>query len=207
MARQKGVIKLKLREVGRRRSEVPATPDKRRLTQQTRTQTTDRRKMTAKNFNRILLFSLFGMTMWFFGNLYEAIVIVPNMLTNSILKAKLWQDFFVITNPVFYYIPISPSAVLTTVFLYFKTSQRNSTLKRRLKFATIFGLIASALGIIIITRINLKLFFGDVEKISETAHYLSVWWNILNAVRVLLLLVTIINLFKAYVLTQRNISN
>lgn len=163
--------------------------------------------MTAKNFNRILLFSLFGITMWFFGNLYEAIVIVPNMLTNSILKAKLWQDFFETTNPAYFYIPFSPIAVLTTLFLYIKTPKKNTTLKRKLKLSTIFGLIALGLGIVIITQINLKLFFGEVEKISASAHYLAVLWNILNVIRVLLLLVVVSNLFKAYILIQGNTSN
>jgi hypothetical protein len=158
--------------------------------------------MTSKPSSKLLLFSLFGIALWFFGNLYEGIVIAPNLLEDSIRKVRDWQDFFALTNPIFFYIPIAPIAVLTMVLSYFKTSDDSIVLKRHLKLATVFGLLAFALGIFIITQINLKLFFGDLDKYSSEVHKLAVLWNILNVIRVALLAVALYHLFKAYIFMQ-----
>jgi hypothetical protein len=161
--------------------------------------------MRNKIADNLLLFALFGIALWFFGNLYEGIVIAPNMLNDSIHKAHDWQDFFVITNPIIFYVPVAPAATFIIIFLYFKTRTDNVILKRHLKRATIFGALAFALGILIITQINLKLFFGDIEKYSEEDIYkMSLRWNYLNVIRVGLLIPTLIHIFKAYVLTHNN---
>jgi hypothetical protein len=154
--------------------------------------------MTNKVSENLLLFALFGIALWFFGNLYEAIVIAPNMLDDSIRKIQDWKDFFVTTNPIFFYIPIAPIAAFIIAFLYFKKSMDNAVLKRHLKIATIFGLLAFGLGIYIITQINIKFFFGDIQKYSADAHKMSVLWNILNIIRVILLAPTLSHTFKAY---------
>jgi hypothetical protein len=156
--------------------------------------------VTNKLANQLLLFALFGIALWFFGNLYEGIVIAPNMLSDSIRKAHDWQDFFVVTNPVMFYIPVAPIATFIIISLYFKTSRENVILKRHFKRATLFGVLAFALGIFIVTQINLKLFFGDIEKYSAADVYkMSLRWNVLNIVRVGLLIPTLIHTFKAYV--------
>ncbi len=156
-------------------------------------------------YKNILLFSLFGLTMWFFGNLYEAIVIAPNLLNESLLKADLWQRFITMTNPVFFYIPISPIAMLTTILLFFKTSNDKTKQKYHLRRATIFGLCAFILGFYIIIQINFKLFFGNINELSGNAHHLSVLWNLLNGVRVLFLTFAVYHLFKTYILTEKEV--
>jgi len=161
--------------------------------------------MTNKLANNLLLFALFGIALWFFGNLYEGIVIAPNMLSDSIHKARDWQDFFVITNPIMFYIPVAPVATFVIIFLYFKTSSDNIILKGHFKRATLFGVLAFALGIFIVTQINLKLFFGVIEKYSAAEVYkMSLHWNVLNIVRVGLLIPALIHTFKAYVWTRQH---
>src|SRR4051812_6946659 len=106
--------------------------------------------MTSKLFSSLLLFSLIGITMWFFGNLYEAIVIGPNMLgEESLQKIHHFQNFFVTTNPIFFYIPLSPLATVALVFIYFKTPKTKIELKRCLKSANIFLTISVALSVYI----------------------------------------------------------
>jgi hypothetical protein len=156
-----------------------------------------------KPSNKLLLFSLFGIALWFFGNLYEAVVIAPNMLKDSARKVQDWQDFFAVTNPVFFYIPIAPIAVVIMIVLFLKTGSEQPILKGHLKLATLFGVPAFALGMYMITQINLKLFFGEADKYAAEAHKLSVLWNILNAVRIALLSVTLYQMFRAYIETQR----
>jgi hypothetical protein len=159
--------------------------------------------MNRKNYSNLLLFSLLGICLWFFGNLYEGIVITPNLLTDSIKKIYHWQQFFTITNPVFFYIPFVPMAIVTTFFLYFKTTKETPILKRALAYAAIFLALALGLGIFIITQINLKLFFGNMEKCSPDIHQLSVLWNILNMIRVILLAFTVYHVFNAYIFIQK----
>jgi hypothetical protein len=160
--------------------------------------------MTNKLTANLLLFALFGIALWFFGNLYEGIVIAPNMLLDSIQKVKDWQDFFVITNPAIFYVPITPIAVLIIIILYAKSKGDITILKKHLKRATIFGLLALVLGIFIITQINFKLFFGDIQKYSKDLYKLALFWNILNMVRVALLTVTLFHTFKAYIWIKQN---
>jgi hypothetical protein len=155
--------------------------------------------MSKKSFTNFLLFALLGIAHWFFGNLYEGIVITPNLLSDSIGKIHHWQAFFKFTNPVFFYLPLTPIAALTTFVLYFKTANESTFLKRHLAYASVFLIFALGLGIFIITQINFKLFFGNIERFSADIYYLSVLWNILNLVRVILLAFTIYHLFKAYI--------
>jgi hypothetical protein len=159
-------------------------------------------KMTKKTYANLLLFALLGITLWFFGNLYEGIVITPNLLIDPIGKMYNWQKFFTVTNPIFFYIPLVPIAVLTTIVLYFKTPKEKIVLKRHLKYAAIFLIFALGVGIFIITQINFRLFFGNIEKISGEIYKLAVLWNLLNIVRVILLAFTIYHVFKAYIFIQ-----
>lgn len=155
--------------------------------------------MNPKTFNKLLLFSLFGLSLWFFGNLYEAVVIAPNLLTHTTQKIQNWRQFFSVTNPLFFYIPLAPLAVVALPVVYRKTNPAESTLKRHLKIASIFGLLALGLGIYIISQINLKLFFGATNQSANEVYRLSLLWNILNVVRVAFLGVTVYHVFKGYV--------
>jgi len=159
--------------------------------------------MGEKLYRNLLLFSLFGMTMWFFGNLYEAIVIAPNMLNNTIDKMHAWQAFFVVTNPAFFYV-LSPLATIALLIVYTKTSKQKTELKRLLKFASIFQLIAYALSIYIITQINFKLFFANLSDNPGQLHTKAVLWNILNIIRVILVAISLAYTFKAYIQTQNS---
>jgi len=160
--------------------------------------------MTKNRTENLLLFALSGIALWFYGNLYEGIVIAPNLLNDPIQKVQLWQNFFVTTNPVMYYIPVSPLAIVIIVILYFKTSRDQIILKKHLQRASIFGLLALGLGIYIITQINFKLFFGDIQKNSKDLYKLSVLWNVLNLIRTALLIPSMLYTFKACIWTKQN---
>ncbi|HXS37169.1 MAG TPA: hypothetical protein VN721_10745 [Flavipsychrobacter sp.] len=159
--------------------------------------------MRDKLYHNLLLFSLFGVAMWFFGNLYEAIVIAPNMLNNTIEKMHAWQAYFVVTNPAFFY-ALSPLATIALLIVYVKTSKQKTELKRLLRFASIFQIIAYALSIYIITQINLKLFFANLNDNPDQLHTKAVLWNILNIIRIILVEISLIFTFKAYIQTQKN---
>jgi hypothetical protein len=161
--------------------------------------------MTQKTYANLLLFALLGIALWFFGNLYEGIVITPNLLIDPTRKIYYWREFFRITNPIFFYIPLAPAAILSSFVLYFKTPKEKIVLKRYLRYATFFLSIALAVGVFIISQINLKLFYGHIVKNSTEIYRLSVLWNLLNILRVILLAFTIYYVFNAYIFIQRNV--
>src|SRR6266700_5893497 len=150
--------------------------------------------MANKTEINLLLFALFGFGMWFFGNLYEGIVITPNLLKHSIEKLYHWQQFFTVTNPVLFYIPLVPFSIAILVILYFKKSKEGFQTKKYLKQSIIFLIPPLLVGIYVVTQINLILFFGDLDQISARVYKLSLLWNILNVVRVIFLALVTYNL-------------
>ena len=159
--------------------------------------------MTNKLFTNLLLFSLIGTAMWFFGNLYEAIVMGPNMLNDTMTRMEHWQHFFVLTNPIFFYVPVTQLATVVLIILFFNTASQKVELKRFLKLASIFQIAAIILSVYIITQINLKLFLGDLSKYADQVSSLATLWNILNILRVLLVGLGLTFTFKAYLQTQK----
>jgi hypothetical protein len=156
--------------------------------------------MQIKTFNRLLAFSLFFLAQWFFGNLYEEIVLAPNQLTNSYEALKNWQGYFKITNQIHYYVPFTQIPVFAVCYLYFKATNQKE--KQLLKKASIFGLLSIIVTAFIVTQLNLKLFFGDIEKYKSEIYSLSVIWLLGNAVRLYLVGSSFYFTFKTYLLRQ-----
>ncbi|GAB3898835.1 DUF1772 domain-containing protein [Larkinella knui] len=156
--------------------------------------------MQDKTFDRLVAFALFFMAHWFFGNLYEEIVLAPNQLTDSYEALKGWQNYFKITNQIYYYVPFTQLAVVATTVLYFKSTGEKQ--KNLLKKAVITGWIAIFLTILIVTQLNLKLFFGDLEKYQHKLFTLSVIWLIGNAIRLYFVGASLFYVLKTYSLRQ-----
>jgi hypothetical protein len=159
--------------------------------------------MSNRLFNRLLLFSLFGIAMWFFGNLYEAIVIGPNLLHDSVNRVHAWQQFFMVTNPAWFYVPVPQVATIVLLVLYVKTPGSNVELKRFMRMASIFQLVSILLSVYVILQINLKLFFGDLSQNADKISSMALAWNVLNIIRVILVGVGLTFVFKAYLQTQK----
>jgi hypothetical protein len=121
---------------------------------------------------------------WFFGNLYEQIVIAPNHLTDSYEAIQKWKGFFKISNPIFFYVPFTQLAVVICCLLYSKSPHPDE--KKLLGKACVFAILAVMLTIVIVTQLNLKLFFGEIEKYKDQYFRLSVFWLIGNGIRLFL---------------------
>lgn len=156
--------------------------------------------MQNKTFNALLAFALFFLAHWFFGNLYEEIVLAPNQLSNSYEAIKNWQHYFTVTNQLYYYIPFTQLAVLTVCFLYFKA--KDQVEKRLLKRAALLGIVSLVLTALIVTQLNLKLFFGDVERYRHELFSLSVIWLIGNAIRLCFVGGALFFTFRAYLVRK-----
>lgn len=59
----------------------------------------------------LLVLSLLFHLQWFFGNLYEEIL-TPNQIVASIEQINSYNKFFSITEPYYYYVPLTQLGTL-----------------------------------------------------------------------------------------------
>jgi hypothetical protein len=126
----------------------------------------------------LLSISILGFTHWFFGNLYEQIVLAPNTLGLGVEGLKIWRQFFQFSNPIYYFIPISPISVLATVAALAIGWHSPVKQHKWLIGAASFALFTGLLTVYIVTQINLKLYFGvlsdDVSGLQSTLQLTAV---------------------------------
>jgi hypothetical protein len=161
-------------------------------------------KMKSKLFNNLLLFSLFGVALGSFGMLYEGVVSIPKMLDTSMARMLFWKNYYSIINPLLYYIPLVPLATITLIALYFKTPKEKTDLKNRLKLAGIFQVASLILTFYIVTQINPKLLFSNIEKYADIIPARILVVNILSFFRMVLTAIALTSIFKAYIYTQKD---
>src|ERR1700740_1926998 len=154
--------------------------------------------MKSKLFNNLLLFSLFGIALGFFGMLYEGVVNVPKMLDGSMARMLFWKNFYAVISPIPYYIPLVPLATITLVVLYFNTPKPKVELKNRVRLAVIFQVVSLALTFYIVTQMNLKFYFSDIEKYADTIPTKTLIVNIISVIRMTLAAIALASVFKAY---------
>ncbi len=157
--------------------------------------------MKQTSYSFLLGFTLFGTAMWFFGNLYEAVVLGPNMIGigHSYERLLHWQQFFVVTNPVHFYVPFTQLALVTLLVLYFKTSPALANIKSNLGWSSVFQLVSLIITVCIITQINFTIFFGDLPAHKNEVATLAFWWNVLNLARLLTTGIGLYFFMKAYI--------
>ena len=123
--------------------------------------------MKTKLFKNLLLFSLFGIALYFFGILYEGVVYGPKLMDVSMERMLFWKNFTSVISPIIYYVPWVYLATLALIVLYFKTPKEKAELKNKLQWASILQIVSLALTIYILTQINFKLRFGNLEKYAD----------------------------------------
>jgi hypothetical protein len=163
--------------------------------------------MKGKSFNNLLLFSLFGITLGFFGMLYEGVVTIPKMLDTSMARMIFWKDYYAAINPMVYYIPITPLATVILAVLFFRTGKENAALRNRLGWAVILQIAALAITFYIVKIINPKMYFNNITQYADVIPAKTVLVNILSVVRLALCATAVSLTFKSYVETQKNLSN
>jgi len=163
--------------------------------------------MKYKLFNNLLLFSLFGITLGFFGILYEGLVYGPKMLDFSTERMLFWKNFTSVINPLVYYMPWDPLATLILVVLCFMAPKENALQKKRLQCAAIFQVISLALTFYILTQINFKQSFGNLDKYADAIPAKVFLFNVLSFIRIILAAIAVSIVFRTYVQTQKGLPN
>lgn len=156
--------------------------------------------MQNKTFDRLLFFALIFLAYWFFGNLYEEIVLVPNHLINSFEVLTAYHQYFVLSEPTYYFVPLTQTAVLVVFLLYWKSGDGEQ--KGLLRKAAVFGLLSLVITAIIVTQINAKLFAANVTHYQDILFDLSVMWLVGNLVRMFLVGGCLYFVWKTYILRQ-----
>ncbi len=152
--------------------------------------------MTLTKQKKLTLFSIFGISYWFFGNLYEAIVFGPNWIIEDPEHLKHLNAFFVNSSPTAYFIPMTLIAAFSIWVITFLN--KVEVVKREYRMASILALIVTVLTSLIVGFVLSKMFGpGFYENPSAGSFYGKIW-NILNAFRLFLEIATIYYLFNSY---------
>ena len=153
--------------------------------------------MKEKRFDKLLQLALFFMAYWFFGNLYEEIVLIPNQLVNSLDSINCWQSYFSVTDQLYYFVPCVLASVILPTILFFKSKERIQ--RKLLKRAMIFSMLPTGLTIIIVNEINEKLFYGNPEDYKMQLQFLAALWLLGNAIRMCMVGIAMYYLFQTVV--------
>ncbi|QPP08647.1 hypothetical protein G4Z16_22095 [Streptomyces bathyalis] len=144
----------------------------------------------------LTLTAVLGLAYWFFGNLYEAIVISPNWVVDSGAQLTRLNGFFVNTDPTLFFIPLT---LLATVLVWvLHLVNRDSELRVHYRKASLFALALTALNILSVTTLITKLFGADYLSYEDELSTYAWRWNVLNVIRMLLTAATAFHLFGAF---------
>lgn len=114
---------------------------------------------------------------WFFGNLYEKVVLTPNILFGSIPDGiRLWNQLSWLSNPIYYFQPLNTILLV----LAWVVSRYSTKLDIPHQFAdrrvAIGVTVAWAFTVLIVTQVNLTLYFlqpGTSGLPIEQTYYLG----------------------------------
>ncbi|WP_020603893.1 hypothetical protein [Spirosoma spitsbergense] len=113
---------------------------------------------------KLLFICLLGFLHWFFGNLYDTLILTPNVLLADDQVAMLgivWR-LFSVSPPYYYYLPWGPLSIGLVVYLWFRLRRTNSVQVRRwITYATGFAISAGVVTWYIIVHYNLTLWVGS----------------------------------------------
>ncbi|MEV6299914.1 hypothetical protein AB0M02_10990 [Actinoplanes sp. NPDC051861] len=162
--------------------------------------------MTTRTQRLLTLSAVLGLAYWFFGNLYETVVISPNWIEDSPAQLTRLNQFFTNTSPTLYFVPLTPLAVALVWLLWWRN--RDDTLRADYRRAGVASLLLTALNAAIVGLIIPRLF--GPEALAHPEHLLpAAWsWNGLNLVRMALTATTAWFLFQAFrKLDRRHLSD
>ena len=133
----------------------------------------------------LLTFALLGSAHWFFGNVYEAVVYVPNMPLYFEGVMRTGRPMFVKGGaaPLHYYIPFGPLTVLLLWAALIIGKSLPAPLHNCLLAAALLLTAAGALTAYIVARLNLGLFY-EVQTEAAVVTALLRRWTLLNYVRI-----------------------
>ena len=131
--------------------------------------------------------TLLLLAQWFFGNLYEGVVLVPNLRSLIETKSRAGGALFETkrSSPVAYYVPVSLMMVPLIITLTIRAWLDHRPGLPYITFACLPLALGLALTVYIVRAISLPLFFHAQLDLTQTEKLLK-RWKALNCVRLLL---------------------
>ena len=143
-----------------------------------------------------------GLAHWFFGNLYEAVVLRPNAQAAMAADENPGTRLFAHASPIRYYIPASPLTTLTTTAAYLAGRRGDTARTRWLAVAAASTLGATALTGVIVTRVNVGLYVGEARQTDREQMLITArFGTTLGALRLLSTAIALAATAQAYRLT------
>lgn len=139
--------------------------------------------LSLKNTRRLVDFSLFGIALWFFGNLYEEIVLMPNWLVAPLHVLQAYNQYYTVIIQYHYYVPITQIAIIVLIALSLFDNPARQSSRRNLHLGAIWGLAGILLTVWIVLSLNLDLFIGQLRLTEAEAHRKGITWMIRNGIR------------------------
>jgi hypothetical protein len=117
--------------------------------------------------------------MWLFGNLYEEVVWIPQLIAHP--RPGTLVGAFALGSPVYYYLPWTPVSLVLVVVMRVRFGPTAPPRVRRAWTAAIAALVVAVLGKIgLITMVNPV--FRDPAASPELVHDRAVLWAVGNGV-------------------------
>ena len=126
--------------------------------------------------------SVLGHAHWFFGNLYEGLVLAPGWTSVAGGPLEVAGGVLAQGSPVRYYIPLTPLTVLVTAAAAVVGWRTRSAARRTLLIGLTLTTVAAAVTGYIVGQINLDLFF-DAATSPDSREALADRWTLWNYVR------------------------
>ena len=142
----------------------------------------------ARRTATLLELAQFAHAQWFFGNVYEAIVRVPERLADSVSDRidRRPTSLLGAGSPVRYYVPAAPVAVASTLGAVI-TARGNARGRRWLAISSGCWVSGAALTAYLVRKVNIRLFFAsDAATLPPPADreaLLRTWYR-LNVLRI-----------------------
>ena len=151
----------------------------------------------------LLRFALFGLALWFFGNLYEQIVLMPNWVVAPLDVLRAYNRYYTVVIQYHYYVPATQLAVVALLVLGYRTA-RGESLRAALLRAGWWGAAGVALTVPIVWFLNTDLFLGDLTLSEAQAHRLGWYWMGGNLLRLACVALALRYALRAYVEQRRS---
>jgi hypothetical protein len=129
---------------------------------------------------RLTTAARFGQAAWFFGNLYEGLVGVPQLLADA--RAHRAAGLVGPGSPVRYFAPVGPLAIGTTTATLVRSARTGGD--RRLIATTALGM-AAAIGLTgyLVRSVNVHLLRSATPLSEQDRRRMIATWHATNAVR------------------------
>lgn len=155
--------------------------------------------LSIRAVSRLLCFALFGLALWFFGNLYEEIILMPNWVAASLETLRAYNRYFTVVLQYHYYVPVTQLSVVALLVLAYRAEPHLLSLRPALRRAGWWGTAGVALTVPIVVLLNTGLFLGDLSITEADAHRLGWYWMGGNLLRLICVGLAVRYTLRAYV--------